>query len=676
MCVHLTPQHIDKRCICTTKHLQVQGKYTKASATYTNQLAHAIALDFASWIFAERKALQEDSMQESKGLESIAINDLALSGSWSVDASWSFRKESHINILEEASLLRLAQRCAGLKYPTRITAMVDSNVVRGASAKGRSSSLGLSTVLRRFNAVCVAAALYFSIPFCPTRMNPSDDPTRDTPLRPSFPSLGLADLDREDLFDLCSLPKLRRWASNWARLIIRLVGLQILHLQDRHLFRRSFVSKWFTSSRLFDATLGYPGEGPLRPFTLPFLIGFLLTPLCPSLWVLCLCGPLGFRCSACLSLSFVVLVSLSQGCPGCVAMAMPLLPTTPGEYRKAASRRQNEPLAEGRPVLPATGSAREKFLQTFLDWATADGIDVDSLFEQPSLYVEEINAVLCRYGRLLYDAGKTYNQYAETINSITSLKPSLRRQMQGAWDLGYAWMRLEPSQHLIAMPGVILLSMLCTALMWGWTHFAGCLALAWGALLRPGELFALRRLNLLFPSDTGNTISYLLISLMEPKTRFTTARHQSTRLDIPDLLKLVGIVFEKLPPHYPLWPFSPQTFRNRFRSVLEALGMPSHHTPKLKCLDPGSLRAGGATWLMQTTDNGELVRRRGRWANYRIMEVYIQEVSSLLYLQKLPGETRSKIIAVAEFFHLVVEKADDFLHAGIPLNAWFIIFAS
>lgn len=226
------------------------------------------------------------------------------------------------------------------------------------------------------------------------------------------------------------------------------------------------------------------------------------------------------------------------------------------------------------------------------------------------------------------------------------------------------------------MPGVILLSMLCTALMWGWTHFAGCLALAWGALLRPGELFALRRLNLLFPSDTGNTISYLLISLMEPKTRFTTARHQSTRLDIPDLLKLVGIVFEKLPPHYPLWPFSPQTFRNRFRSVLEALGMPSHHTPKLKCLDPGSLRAGGATWLMQTTDNGELVRRRGRWANYRIMEVYIQEVSSLLYLQKLPGETRSKIIAVAEFFHLVVEKADDFLHAGIPLNAWFIIFAS
>lgn len=287
MCVHLSPNHIDKRCICTTRHLQVQGKYTKASATYTDQLAHAIALDFAAWIQAERTALADDSIPESKGLESIAINDLAVSGQWSVDASWSFRKESHINILEEASLLRLAQRCAHLKYPTRITAMVDSNVVRGASSKGRSSSTGLSTALRRFNAVCVAAALYFSIPFCPTRMNPSDDPTRDTPLRPSFPSLGISELDRSELFELCTLPRLRRWAANWSRLIIRLAGLHVVHLRNRQLFRRSFVSNWFTPSKSFDSTLGYPGEGPLlRPFpagsawtalgaTVSALLGFL-----------------------------------------------------------------------------------------------------------------------------------------------------------------------------------------------------------------------------------------------------------------------------------------------------------------------------------------------------------------------------------------------------------------
>lgn len=383
---------------------------------------------------------------------------------------------------------------------------------------------------------------------------------------------------------------------------------------------------------------------------------------------------LGFRRSACWYRSFVLLFYLSCFRLGSVAMAMPIQPMTPAESRKAAIRRISEPLAEGRPVLPATGSAREKFWKAFLGWAATESLDISHLLDHPGTFVEEINAVLCRYGRLLYEAGKTYNQYAETINSLTSMRPSLRRQMQGAWDLGYAWMRLEPSQHHIAMPAAILIGMVTTSLLWGWTHFAGCIALAWGSLLRPGELFTLKRANLLFPEDTGNTISYLLISLMEPKTRFTTARHQSTRLDIPDLLNLVTVIFGRLPPHFPLWPFSPQTFRNRFRSVLSALDLPTEHTRDLKCLDPGSLRAGGATWLMQTTDNGELVRRRGRWQNHRIMEVYIQEVSSLLYLQKLPKPTRDKIIEVAQFFNEVVEKVVVFLEAGIPLNAWFILF--
>ena len=63
LCVHLSPNHIDRRCVCTRKHLQVQGKYTKGSATYTDLLADAIALDFAAWIFAERKALIERTLK-------------------------------------------------------------------------------------------------------------------------------------------------------------------------------------------------------------------------------------------------------------------------------------------------------------------------------------------------------------------------------------------------------------------------------------------------------------------------------------------------------------------------------------------------------------------------------------------------------------------------------------
>eukprot|EP00434_Breviolum_minutum_P034390 symbB.v1.2.030438.t1/scaffold3423.1/size57148/1 len=522
--VHVKPDHMDKRCQCTQPHIQVQGKYTKASATYTDLLAEAIALDFEIWIRSEKLRVAEEAYPDSKGLESVGVNNLAISGDWSVDTAWTFRKESHINILEEAVVLRLAQRCSKFGFPTRVTAMVDSNVVRGATSKGRSSSISLSTVLRRFNAICVAAALYFNIPFCPTRLNVADDPTRDRPLRSKSPGIDFSKLSRDELFDIFSHHKLKRWAANWARLIIR-------------------------------------------------------------------------------------------------------------------------------------------------------GIDLDALLENSHVWVEEINILLCRFGRQLFEAGKTYNQYAETINSITSIRPSLRRQMQGAWDLGYAWMRQEPSQHHLAMPGVVLLSMITTALMWGRVFFAGCLALGWGSLLRPGEIFNMQRRNLLFPSDGGFSVSYCLVSLMEPKTRFTAARHQCTRLDIPDLLQVAVLAFEKMDVNRYIWPYSPQTFRNRFKAALTSIGLPTSPTPSLKALDPGSLRAGGASWLMQVTDSGDIVRRRGRWQNSRIMEVYVQEVSSLIYLQFLDSKVKSMVLDLASHFTAVLERAQSLYAAKIPYHIWYVLFS-
>lgn len=697
LCAHVVPDQINRRCQCNGPHLQVQGKYTKGSATYTDLLAEAIASDFATWISQEKSRIAEEAMPVSKGLESIGVNELAISGSWSVDSAWTFRKESHINILEEAALLRLAQRCCKFCYPTRITAMVDSNVVRGATSKGRSSSKSLSTVLRRFNSICVAAALYFHIPFCPTRLNAADDPTRDRQLRLSSPGIGLSGLSRDELFDLFLHPKLKRWASNWTRLVLRVYGLDCLSWARRDTYRQRWANHPSHFVQMdFDPTLGSFREGRHRRPPRCYLgLDFSCCVPRPR-WILplvCL-GVLALTCfgfSALFGHTFSVFGSACPFAVGLVclpgrqqillftlhgAMAMPVLPTTAGEVRRADVRRQLGPLPEGRPVMPITGSNRERYLAAFRTWTVSEGVDLDSLLDNCHFWVEEINVLLCRFGRQLFEAGNTYNQYAETINSITSLRPSLRRQMQGAWDLGYAWMRQEPSQHHIAMPGVILLSMITTSLMWGWVAFAGCLALGWGSLLRPGEIFGLQRRNLLFPSDCGFSVHYCLVSLMEPKTRFTAARHQSTCLDIPDLLQVAMLAFEKMDPNRYIWPFSPQTFRKRFRTVLASIGLPTTHTATIKALDPGSLRAGGASWLMQVTDSGDIVRRRGRWQNQRIMEVYVQEVSSLIYIQHLNDDVRKMVLELASHFTAVLERAFSLRAANIPYSIWFLLFSS
>lgn len=265
LCAHVSPDRIARRCQCSGPHLQVQGRYTKGSATYTDQLAAAIAGDFHAWSRRERERILEESVPSSKGLANIGVNDLAISGSWTIDSSWTFRKEAHINILEEASVLRLAQRCCKIGRPVRISVLVDSNVVRGATSKGRSSSVSLSSVLRRFNAICIAAVLYFNVAFCPTRRNISDDPTRDRPLRSRLPGLDIENYTKDELFELFSHHRLRRWAANWARLILRVYGKKVFDWQKRDIYRR----RWTDNPRHFahmdfDQTLGYPGEGPSR----------------------------------------------------------------------------------------------------------------------------------------------------------------------------------------------------------------------------------------------------------------------------------------------------------------------------------------------------------------------------------------------------------------------------
>ncbi|CAL1144812.1 unnamed protein product [Cladocopium goreaui] len=312
------------------------------------------------------------------GLENQLVNEAALASKWEVLKSWNFRKQSHINILEEAAVLRLVNFLATYRRPLRASALVDSFVVRGATSKGRSSSRGLSTILRRVGATCVAAALYLTLPFVPTRWNPADDPTRDAVLRPSYGSLGVESWDDLDLFLLSELPKTKRWASLWMRMVLRLIGSACLHFSDRSLFRQTVLTRYEATGheseqKGFDSSLGFPGEGPAMTnqpqivgfrsmscrllFGLPSFHGFALWTFLhslffvPATWIAAV-----LRGVLCLFLFFPRGLWFSVGLLAFApaANAMPIFPRTAGERSKAAIRQNRPPVPSGRPVLPVT----------------------------------------------------------------------------------------------------------------------------------------------------------------------------------------------------------------------------------------------------------------------------------------------------------------------------------
>ena len=560
-----------------------------------------------------------------RGLESLLVNDLLAAGHWRPGVVWSWKEAEHINVLEAKALLRAIRDAAQSGEDQRLVVVTDSGVTLGAACKGRSSTRALGKVLKRIASVQLACGLQVGVIFGPTRLNVADDPTRSTPLRAPSPFSLCSLLRPADVYHASTFKQLSRPSANWLRLACLVVGFRSSEGLGGFLRALSSPERVFRPlslpsckpdppkpCSLFDQTLGFPGEGPRQE------------------------------------------------------------PAAREAERR--DRRATLSLAPGRPVLPRTRQTRERFLARFDEWLVARGSSFSALAGTKPLDVEALGSALTAYGRELFDSGKPYYHFSECINAVAAALPSVRRQLQQPWDLAFSWLALEPYTHHVPMPAVLLLATLSCCLLWGWLREAGIFALCWGGILRIGEATGARRADLILPSDVLGLQKHALLRIQEPKTRLRVARHQAAKVEQLDLVHLIGLAFSELPAGTLLWDRSQQTLRKRLDSVLTRLGVT---TPRGgRPIDLGSFRPGGATHLLQITEDSELVRRRGRWISPKVMEIYLQEVASVVLFPSQPYEVRCKILAFAQLFPELLAKADLWTRQKLPHASWFALFSS
>ncbi|CAE7779878.1 unnamed protein product [Symbiodinium sp. CCMP2592] len=648
LCTGLAFGPLHKACTCTSRHLRPRsGSATKGfkhCAGLIVSYGRAFALSLRSLLFAAAS-----SDLPVLGLERQCVNDLAVALPWQVDSVWSWVRPVHINILEASVLCRLYKEIALTQGHCRFVALCDSFVALSSLGKGRSSSNGLRHSARRSSMICLAAGLYPGSMYTPTRLMPADHPTRDHPIPPPVPGLGL-DFWTYDAIKQDSLrPRLRRWASSWVRLALLLRPGLSLHSRDAvgcadaHIDFRAFVR-----TRGFDSTKGFPGEWPLSGV---YSKGSLLLSL--------------------LALSSLLLGFFVLG----QAAAMDPRRSAKLDAARALSRAGTD-LRPGRPVQRTTQDRRDKLKELFVVWLGTLGISWDWFTLRSRTDPDFANEVLVCYGQHLYKTGKSYSSYSEALNMFSSACPSLRRLLQPAWDLAFSWQREEPPVHHTAMPWQVVTALISVALIYGWVDLAGVVCLCWGGLARVGEVLEATRSELVLPSDVGTSdFKHILLSIREPKTRFKAARHQSLRVDQPQMLRVIIIAFGALDPAEKLWRYSGSTLRNRFKKLLFALKLPPGIVPGVRDFDLGSLRAGGATWLMEMTENPDYVRRRGRWITQKVMEIYIQEVAALTFLPLLPPAVKQHIFSWAGVFAAVVDKAELWHEFCLPPATWKFLTA-
>ena len=95
----------------------------------------------------------------------------------------------HINIDELQGMLEVEKNAAELEFPIRFFSLADSQVSLGALLKGRSSSVGLNSLLQQSLPLYLGCGLVANYGFLPSKFNPADDPTRQVPIRSPDKSL-------------------------------------------------------------------------------------------------------------------------------------------------------------------------------------------------------------------------------------------------------------------------------------------------------------------------------------------------------------------------------------------------------------------------------------------------------------------------------------------------------
>lgn len=96
--VHTSLKGLARRCKCKCKHVKVEGKFTKASATYTTELSRELARTIGNAMEARRRLLAVEECPLAAGLENLFVNEVVQTEDWEPFFSWGFKKAGHVNI--------------------------------------------------------------------------------------------------------------------------------------------------------------------------------------------------------------------------------------------------------------------------------------------------------------------------------------------------------------------------------------------------------------------------------------------------------------------------------------------------------------------------------------------------------------------------------------------------
>ncbi len=184
------------------------------------------------------------------------------------------------------------------------------------------------------------------------------------------------------------------------------------------------------------------------------------------------------------------------------------------------------------------------------------------------------------------------------------------------------------------MSRIMALAMAGRALVHGGDHaFAISILLAFHGLLRPGELFGLRKYHFVFNSNGTS----LVMALGYTKGGIRKGTMEYVVIDCALTVAVTAYFLHDKPGDFLVCNATSTQWRRRFDEATAALALQD------LSLRPYSLRRGGATCLFNETSSLALCMERGRWRHSAAAQLYLVQGAAELQQMTLTPAARQAL---------------------------------
>ena len=217
---------------------------------------------------------------------------------------------------------------------------------------------------------------------------------------------------------------------------------------------------------------------------------------------------------------------------------------------------------------------------------------------------------------------------SDGLAALQHFVPEVAGKLRHSWRLLKSWNKMEPPVRVLPISPLIVLAMGGACVRLRKIHCAAAFLLCFDTLLRPGELYGLRKRDFTWAANKA------VVCLKNTKTgqrkgaeemvvcnsqvaNFWLHRALHSRADDDFLLSCTA-----------------KTLRSLFFTILEHLGVQGHFSMY-------SFRRGGATWHFLSGGSMEETLLRGRWQSTSTARIYLQDAAATLSHLQITSEQRS-----------------------------------